>query len=72
MPVKGQRVGVTDNISHAVGALQKLWQWDGRHPKVKKAVDVCSAYMEGLAKVEDARASFEAAAKATGNLMPRV
>jgi hypothetical protein len=58
------------NVSNAVEALRIMNGWDKK--KSRKAVKVCSAAMEGLASLDEARAAFERAAEATGNLMPRV
>jgi hypothetical protein len=69
VPVRTGRVGLTYNVTDANAALEQLWTWDHKNRQVKKAVSVCSAFMEGLATTAEARNAFEDAARATGNLM---
>lgn len=73
VPVKGERIGLTDNIANAVAALRKLDQWGGKaDPRLRAAIRKCSDALEGLATADSARKAFERAANATGRLMPKV
>jgi hypothetical protein len=71
VPVRTNVVGRTYGVSNVKRAIETLDEWGGRkNPKLRRAIDVCSKAMEGLATVEEARAAFEKAAIATDRLMP--
>ena len=60
--------GLTINVSNVSRAAETLLTWTKRGPKWRKAVQTCMDAMEGNKTPDEARKSFEAAAKESGML----
>lgn len=70
MPIRGERIGLTENVVDVIEAIRWLDRWGGtKNSTVRPAIAICSKALEAQASVSDARNAFAKAAKATGNMM---
>lgn len=69
VPVRGERAGMTYNVSNVEAASEHLLKWTKRGPKWNLAVRVCMAALADQATAQEVRKAFRAAAKEEGMLM---
>ena len=72
VPVKGERSGMTYNVSNVQAASEHLLKWTKSGPKWNLAMRVCMAALADQATAQDAREAFRAAAKEEGMLLPEL
>jgi len=72
VPVRTKQPGVRYLVASVEVAAEHLLQWEKRGPKWRKAVEMCMAAIEGKVEPDDVSKAFEAAAKESGMLLPRI
>ena len=63
VPVRGDRPGLTINVSNVETAAQELLKWTGHGPKCREAARVCQAGLADEMPPEECRKAFLEAAK---------
>ena len=69
VPVSGERIGMTHNVSNVETASEHLLQWTKRGPKWNLAVRVCMAALADQATPQEVRRCFRLAAMEEGKLV---
>ena len=69
VPVSGECIGMTHNVSNVETASEHLLQWTKRGPKWNQAVRVCMAAMADQATPQEVRRCFRLAAMEEGKLV---